>query len=176
MDDYLVLFLSFILLAAAVIDFRSRKIPNLLTFPAALGAVACYSFLSGMDGFLFSMAGLALGIGLLIIPYLLGGMGAGDAKLMGVVGSFLGAKGVFGAFLLSAICGGFYALGLVLFKHKQFQGFFKQQFTTLLTLLLVKKYIPDPVDKTRPKLCYGIAIAFGTLIYIGLEYKYGFEF
>jgi prepilin peptidase CpaA len=98
-------------------------------------------------------------------------MGAGDAKLMGAVGGMIGAKGVFFAFLCTAIVGGVYALVLILIHRPHFSGFLKKQMTTLWTFILTKKYIPDPIQagQNRPRLCYGLAIALGTGLYIFLN-------
>ena len=111
---------------------------------------------------------MTAGVGLLLIPYLMGGMGAGDAKLMGVVGGILGTKGVFYAFLFSAIVGGIYAVTLTLIYRQLFRGFYKKQLNSLINFLLIRKYIPsrDNSDSKKPRLCYGLAIAIGTGIYI----------
>jgi prepilin peptidase CpaA len=163
-----IVFLSVILLVAVVTDLRAQKIPNILTFPAAALALIYNTVANGFSGFLFSAQGLALGIGLLIIPYLLGGMGAGDAKLMGVVGGVLGARCVFYAFLSSAIVGGIYAVILTLIYRRHFRGFYKTQLVAFINFLLIRKYIPEPgeADLKKPRLCYGLAIALGTGIYI----------
>ena len=171
-SDYLIVtYLGSVLLIAAIIDIRIQKIPNLLTFPAAALALIYHCFTNGISGFLFSIGGLATGIALLLIPYLLGGMGAGDAKLMGVVGGTIGAKGVFFAFLFTALAGGVYALALIVYYRRHFRGFFEKQFGTLLTLILTRKYIPETAmtNETKPRLCYGLAIAFGTSTYIILK-------
>jgi len=167
-DIYMILFLSAVLFTAVLTDVRSQKIPNWLIFPAAFCVLAYHCATAGISGFLFSLGGMAAGTALLIIPYLLGGMGAGDAKLLGVVGGALGTKGVFYTFILSAIVGGIYAVFLTLIYRKQFKGFYKEQFTTLVTFLLTRKYTPEPAKKneTRPKLCYGLAVALGTSIYL----------
>jgi prepilin peptidase CpaA len=163
-----IVFLGVILLVATVTDLRTQKIPNILTFPAAALALIYNTITNGFSGFLFSAQGVALGIGLLIIPYLLGGMGAGDAKLMGAVGGVLGAKGVFNAFLFSAIVGGIYAIILTLIYRQQFRGFYRKQLAALINFFLIRKYIPEPeeADLKKPRLCYGLAIALGTGIYI----------
>jgi prepilin peptidase CpaA len=163
-----IVFLSVILLVAVVTDLRAQKIPNILTLPAAALALIYNTVANGFSGFLFSAQGLALGIGLLIIPYLLGGMGAGDAKLMGVVGGVLGARCVFYAFLSSAIVGGIYAVILTLIYRRHFRGFYKTQLVAFINFLLIRKYIPEPgeADLKKPRLCYGLAIALGTGIYI----------
>jgi prepilin peptidase CpaA len=140
-------------------------------------ALGYHFFLRGLDGLFFSTGGIGIGIGLLIVPYLMGGMGAGDAKLMGAIGGMIGAKGVFIAFIYTAIVGAVYALVLILIHRQYFGGFFKKQVTTLRTFILTRKYIPDPVEagKNTPKLCYGLAIALGTGIYIILDLS-GYKF
>ena len=167
-NNILIIFLSVILFVAVTIDLRAQRIPNLLTFPAVALTLIYYSITSGLNGFLFSAVGLLVGISLLIVPYLLGGMGAGDAKLMGVVGGVLGAEGVFYAFLFSAIVGGIYAIILTAVYRKHFRGFYKKQLVALINLLLIRKYIPEPEDAElkKPRLCYGLAIGLGTGIYI----------
>jgi prepilin peptidase CpaA len=170
-DYFLMLLLLFILSISAIIDFRSQKIPNLITFPSIIIALLYHFLINGIDGLTFSALGLATGIGLLIIPHIFGGMGAGDAKLMGAVGAILGSKSVFVAFLLTALVGGIYSLIIILLNQKQFKGFFKKQLITLKLLILTRKFIPDPVEENskKPKLCYGVAIALGTFIYMGLD-------
>jgi prepilin peptidase CpaA len=170
-DYFLILLLLSILTISAVIDFRSQKIPNLITLPTVVIALLYHFLTHGIDGLIYSSHGLATGIGLLIIPYMLGFSGAGDAKLMGAVGAILGSKNVFVAFLLTALVGGIYAVILLLLNKKQFKGFFKKQFITLKLFILTREFIPDPVEENskKPKLCYGVAIALGTFIYMGLD-------
>ena len=173
----MIIYITILLIISAVIDLRTHKIPNLITLPSILIALIYHSLLYGLDGLLFSAGGIGVGIGLLIIPYLMGGMGAGDAKLMGAIGGFLGAKAAFYAFLIIAAVGGVYALILVVIYRSNFNGFFRKQFDTLVSFILMQKYIPDigESEKSRPKLCYGLAIALGTGIYIFLDTTgYGF--
>lgn len=159
--------LNSVMVISAVTDLRYQKIPNMVTLPAALAALAYHTMVNGLDGFLFSGAGLAVGISLLIFPYLMGGMGAGDVKLMGVVGSFIGPKQVFYAFLIIAIIGGIYALLLMVFQRPSFKGFFRDQFDSLMNIILTQKITPGSglTDQRRPKLCYGLAISSGTGLY-----------
>jgi prepilin peptidase CpaA len=170
-DYFLILLLLIILSISAIVDFRAQKIPNLITFPAVIIALLYHFFTSGIDGLIFSALGLATGIGLLIIPYIWGGMGAGDAKLMGAVGAVLGSKNVFTAFLFIGLVGGIYAVITIILHQKHFKRFFKKQLITLKLFILTRKFIPDPVEenKNKPRLCYGVAIALGTFIYMGLD-------
>lgn len=162
--------LCLVLLVAVITDIQSQRIPNVLTFPSALLAIGIHSVHTGFHGFLFSFYGMLAGTFLLLIPYIMGGMGAGDAKLMGAVGAFVGAKAVMGVFLLTALCGGIYAVGLVLVKRRIFKGFFRDLFETVKSVFLTKNYKVDiPSGKGRPRLCYGVAIAMGAYLYIGLD-------
>jgi prepilin peptidase CpaA len=171
MDSFSIIFLSGILLLSAVIDFHRQKIPNLITYPSMIIAFSYHGTMQGVDGLIFSLAGLAVGISIFLLPYLMGGMGAGDAKLMGAVGGMIGAKGVLFAFLCIVIVGGVYALVLILIHRHHFSGFFKKQMTSLWTFILTRKYFPNPIQngQNRPRLCYGLAIALGTGLYIFLN-------
>lgn len=164
-------YLFLLLTVSSILDFKYQKIPNFLTFPSMIIGLGSAFLYAGKSGFLFSLAGLALGIFLLIIPYALGGMGAGDVKLLGAVGSFLGPGGVFISFLLTAMAGGLYAIFIILYHRSLFKGYFKGFRDTVLALILTKKYMPEPVidSKGRPRLCYGIAIALGTGAYLGVK-------
>ena len=171
MELVLAIPLSTIVILAAIQDLRVHKIPNVLTYPTIGLALLYHSVANGLDGFIMSAVGLALGIGLLIVPYAMGGMGAGDAKLMGAVGAVVGPRGVFIAFLLTAIIGGAYALLILLIRRQETKGLFERHLLTLKTFVLTRQFIPVPAseDERRPKLSYGIAIALGTMLYIWLE-------
>jgi prepilin peptidase CpaA len=169
--------LCVLLLAATFTDLKSQRIPNYLTIPGMIIALTLYSIINGFDGFLFSLKGMAVGIGIFLIPYMLGCMGAGDAKLMGAVGAFMGAKGVFGTFLLTAVIGGVYALLIVFIFRAQFKGFFRDLWQRSLIFLATHENLPGTDDghPRRPKLCYGLAIAFGTVSYMVINYL-GYNF
>jgi prepilin peptidase CpaA len=171
MDVFLIVLLSLILISAAINDLRFQKIPNLITYPSMAVAIGYYGVVYGMDGLLFSAGGLMVGIGVFIIPYSMGIMGAGDAKLMGAAGAILGAKGVLIAMLFTAIVGGVYALVLLLIHRQYGIRFIRRLLTTLKTFVLTRQFIPIPETQKEaaPKLCYGVAIALGTLIHVSLE-------
>jgi len=172
MENYKIIFLFVLLIVAATIDLRKQKIPNIITYPGMLIALVYNTIIYGTEGFFFSAIGIASGIALLIIPYLMGGMGAGDAKLLGAIGGIIGAKAILFAFILTAVVGGIYAIILTSVYRSKFKSFFKTQFDTLLNFMLMRTYFPGTKEKIvndRPKLCYGLSIALGTGIYIFLK-------
>lgn len=142
-----------------------------------MGAFLFHIITNGLDGFVFSINGLVLGVCLLIVPFILGGMGGGDAKLMGGVGAALGAKGVFYSFIFTGLFGGVYALLIILFKTNHSKGIVKRYLVKLHALIFTKIYIPDPEPPIgdTPRLCYGVVIALGTFTYMGLMIS-GFVF
>lgn len=75
---------------AGWVDFRTRKIPNWVTVPALLLGIGLHIAAAGWAGAKASLEGAGLALGLLLPFVLMRGLGAGDWKLMGAVGAFLG--------------------------------------------------------------------------------------
>ena len=166
------------LIPAVVWDLKYRRIPNLITLPLATLALVLHTVFSGLEGLLFSGAGLLLGTALFLPVYILGGMGAGDAKLMGAVGAVLGAKGVLISAVLTALYGGLYALILLLLHPAYGRELLSRTWAVLKTFVLTRQYIPAPAPdsvRKKPRLCYGLAIALGVYTYLFIEYA-GVEF
>ena len=88
-------------LVAAVVDWRTRRLPNWLTVPAFLAALLFHATLG--KGILFALAGFGVGFGILLLLMMVGGGGGGDVKLMGAVGAWLGAKLILYVFVISAL-------------------------------------------------------------------------
>jgi len=92
---------------AAVWDWRSRKIPNWITVPGAVAGITLHAALNGWHGVLFALAGMGLALALLLPLVYLRAIGAGDWKLMGAVGVFLGWQlflfVLFGSILVAGI-------------------------------------------------------------------------
>ncbi|MGI6037028.1 MAG: A24 family peptidase [Limnochordia bacterium] len=101
-------------LMAGLWDVVSRRIPNWLTFGLmACGLIAGFYF-GGLDGLTRSLQGLLLGGLLLLLPFVSGGMGAGDVKMLAAVGALKGPSFVFWSFLYGALAGGLLAGSVML--------------------------------------------------------------
>src|SRR6266550_2253301 len=67
--------------AATVIDLRTRRVPNALTWPAAVAGIVFAVTGAGRVGIAASIAGGVIGLALMLPGYLFGGTGGGDVKL-----------------------------------------------------------------------------------------------
>jgi prepilin peptidase CpaA len=86
-------------------DLASFRIPNRIVYGGMAAGLALHALRAGMDGALFALAGLATGLALLLPLYLVRAMGAGDVKLMAMVGAFLGPADALAAALASLLAG-----------------------------------------------------------------------
>lgn len=160
------------LVVAAVIDGMKLKVPNWITFPMiASGWIysTAFSPFAGWEGLFLSLIGTAVGLAVLMPAYAVGGMGAGDVKLMAGVGAWMWGTVTLYAFAVSAIVGGVMAVVMVLSqgawqKHKN-------QFWSILSEFVTVKN-PEVLAgiaaerKSRMFLLpYGIPIAIGTIAY-----------
>ena len=100
-------------IVAALTDILKFKVYNVLTLPLLVSGLLYHGVVGGPPQLLGSVLGLVLGGGVLMIFYLMGGMGAGDVKFMAAIGAWLGLVLTFYVFLASAIAAGIYALVLI---------------------------------------------------------------
>jgi len=95
----------------AVTDIWTHRIPNIILWPALTLVFFANSLLAGLPEVLDCALGLFFGLAVLFPLYFVGGTSAGDVKLLGVVGAFLGTNGVIIAGVATVIFGG--VLGLL---------------------------------------------------------------
>jgi prepilin peptidase CpaA len=161
---------SVVLVFAAVIDGWKLKVPNWITFPLVLSAWIASFVAFGWAGLGASLLGTVVGLALLLPAYAIGGMGAGDVKLLAGVGAWIGMTDTLWAFAVSAVVGAVIAVGMVLY-HRAWKKH-QTQFMSILTEVLV---IRDPNQlsaiaaerkSTMMLLPYGIPIAIGTIAYL----------
>jgi prepilin peptidase CpaA len=87
-------------------DLKTRRIPNVLTLGDALAGLGFQWGYRGLPGLWDGLAGAGLGFTLLLVPYLLGGMGAGDVKASAALRAWLGLRRAFALFIYMGIGGG----------------------------------------------------------------------
>ena len=154
-----------LLITAIYTDLRWSRIPNWLTFSAIGLSIVVQAWIGGLDGALFSLAGLGVGMGLFLLPYVCRAMGAGDVKLMAAIGSIVGPTGALSVAILSVLAGGLYALGAMTYQWGIAATSKKLAFATYGAV--VTGGATGVGDLQLPfKLRYGLAIAAGTLLFL----------
>lgn len=165
MQLFMNLTLAAVLLTAVITDLRAQRIPNWITFPAMALALAAHTTTQGPEGLIFSLSGLVLGFGVMFVPYLMGVMGAGDVKLMMAAGAFLGMAATLQAFILTSLAGGLYALVMLARRRDVLTNVFRALKDSAALFLSTRQlaYVRQTDHASFPRLCYGVAIAAGTL-------------
>ncbi len=134
-------------------------------------AVGYHTVSGGLSGFSFSAAGLALAIALFFVPYLLGGMGAGDVKLMGAAGAILGPKGICIVSILAVLSGGVYGTILFAMNPKYTASLLRRLWVAFRAFALTQQLIliPQGMNEEHPVLRYAVPIALGAFGYIFMK-------
>ncbi|MFY9743643.1 MAG: A24 family peptidase [Candidatus Sulfotelmatobacter sp.] len=153
-------------LIAGWTDWRSRRIPNWLTVPALLIGVLLNGLTGGWGGVKTSLLGAGLGL-LVLLPFvLLRSLGAGDWKLAGALGAFVGWEALITLLIGSMFVAGLMALILVIYKRR-----FKQTMRNIWGMLASMFALRMPgaeVSLDNPqslKVPYGVALALSTLLF-----------
>lgn len=102
--------LAVLMMIACWQDFHDYRINNKLILVGAISGVALNTYLSAEAGFLDSLIGFSFGLLLLLPFYLIRIMGAGDVKLLAMVGTFVGQSDISWVFLYTLIAGGLLAM------------------------------------------------------------------
>ena len=149
-----------ILVAAAIGDLRTRRIPNkLVAVLAASGIAFSIARMPILPGLVQGSGGLIVGLALWLPFYVMGWLGAGDVKLYAAAGAWLGPAGAVEGALIGALFG---AVLAVVYMLKS-QGV-KQTAETLGMAAATPEMLARPSGSgKRSVLPYGVAIAFGAI-------------
>lgn len=165
-----------LLAAAAWSDVRERRIPNALVVTGLATGFALHGLHPFGSGVMLALAGAAVGLAVFLPLHLLRAMGAGDVKLMAMVGSFLGPFDILGAMLATGFVGGIVALLMILRARALRQATENLRFLGLNLLFKTSgSAIPvlDDVPSPAARLPYGVAIALGTVAYLAWKFHVG---
>ncbi len=164
--DLLIVATSIYFILACVTDTHKSKIPNLLNLSLALAGISFHTATQGWSGCAHSLTGLTLGIALLLIPYFMGGFGAGDVKALGAIGAVVGPWAILNVFIYMAFFGGAMAI-LHYISNRNFTEKVRQFWTSVKATALTKDTSFLPNDKKESlRFPYAAAIAFGYYYYL----------
>ncbi len=169
LDKILIDSTLFIALAISLItDLKTRKILNIVTYPAIILGFSFNTFFGGVGGLKFSAIGFTIGFVLFGVFNFLGGIGMGDVKLMAAIGALKGGMFAIFSIIYIGIAGG--VLTIIYLIIKGSLGVVLLQ-TLYLTFSPFSKKIKDKV-KEMPKiyLPYGPAMIIGVVWYYFSQY------
>ena len=157
--------------AACMTDLRSRRIPNVLTFGASFAAIVFFGLSNGWAGALWSVEGWLIGCLLFLPWFLLGGMGAGDVKLLAAFGAWVGPSSAVWLALYAGLAGGVFAIVISIGR-----GYLREMFRNLWALLMFWRVMgvqPHPELTLRtgkgPRLPYAFPITVGAVAVLWLR-------
>jgi prepilin peptidase CpaA len=153
-------------LVAGWTDWRWRRIPNWLTVPALLLGIAVNCVATGRAGAKESLLGAGLGLGLLLPFVLIRSLGAGDWKLAGALGAFLGPSRMITVLLGTVLVAGLMAVVLIIWKKRVGQTL---RNLAHIVAALFALHLPGPeVSLDNPessKIPFGVAMAVTVVLY-----------
>lgn len=175
LENWPIWLVSCVLIVAAVIDGIQLKVPNALTVPFIVsgwvfsGVWSAYHGEPVWLGLSWSLAGTLVGLVLLLPAYSIGGMGAGDVKLLMGLGAWVHCTTTFYAFCVSTIVGAVLAVLMVAVR-----GHWARHYLQFWAILgeITRERAPARLAEIAAKrkssmllLPYGIPIALGTILY-----------
>lgn len=167
LKELLLVLTGIVALIAGITDWRWRRIPNWLTVPAAAVGLALNSAAWHWAGLRSSAEGLGLGL-LLLFPFvLIRALGAGDWKLVGALGAFLGPHELLLMLAIAVIIAGVMALALVIYKRRL--GEMLRNMGRLLLALATGHPGHPSVSLDNPeslKVPFGVAVAIAAIIFV----------
>lgn len=180
--------LLLLITASGFCDLKERKIPNKITFTGILIGIVFNLVTGGWSGMLKGILGLLAGLAIFFLPFAMGGMGAGDVKLMGAIGALMGWQFSVLTALYSAIFGGAMVLIYLLYTGKLRETLKKMLYALINLLLQIATRLGynETVYKAREKFSkngheykkiyipYGVAIAGGAVLVL-IAYQKGFS-
>lgn len=153
-------------LLAGWTDWRSRRIPNWLTVPGFLIGLTVNTVAGGWLGLKMALLGAGLGL-LVLLPFVLvRSLGAGDWKLAGALGAFVGPGALLDLLMVSVFIAGVMALGLVIYKRRLRQTF--RNIGRLLASMATFRMPGAEVSLDNPqslKVPYGVALALAVVLF-----------
>jgi prepilin peptidase CpaA len=180
------LLLLVLIMTSGFCDLKERKIPNKITFSGILIGILINLFTGGWTGLLQATIGLFAGLAIFFLPFVMGGMGAGDVKLMGAIGALMGWQFSVMTAVYSALVGGVMVLGYLIFK-RTLRETLKKMIYSLITILLnfanrlgyneytyraQEKFQKHGYTYQKVYIPYGVAIAGGAVLVL-VAYQQG---
>lgn len=167
-----------LIILAAYFDITTSKIPNRITVTLIIFGILYNTITNGITGLIFSSLGIMSGVIVFIIPFILGGMGGGDVKLMAAIGALKGWRFVLITTIYTGIVGGVIVI-LILIRQKKLLKSLKRVLSIILKPIMffltlnfenkkLKQFnswlLDSQIDWEKQYIPYGVAIGIGAIM------------
>lgn len=185
--DYVTVIKMLLLLAlvgvSAYTDLKDRRIPNSITVPFAIAGLVVNTAFDFPGGIKTGLLGFGFGFLVFLLPFIMGAMGGGDVKLMAAIGAITNMNAMIYITVITTLVGGVLII-IVRLKQRMMWDTFKRMGRLILFYFysLIYMFVKHPhilmlrednrLDMTDDRIDfipYGVAIAGGTIITIGLS-------
>ncbi len=169
LTNWHVKFVCLVLIVAAYIDGKELRVPNWITYPMVFSGLIYNVWAADGAGLGMALVGMFVGLLCLLPLYAVGGMGAGDVKLMAGIGAWLGWQITLYSFATTTIVGAVMAVVMVWYTKN-----FTKHYGNFLTIVSEWLTIRNPRELSRIAadrkptmflLPYGIPICVGSIGY-----------
>lgn len=156
------------LVSAAVTDLRSGRIYNWITYPAIAAGLVGHTLFGGLAGNAAAMGlsdallGMATGFGPMLVVWLMGGIGGGDAKLSAAVGALAGWRFALATMFYGLIVAA--AMAVIVILHRRVARRTVMRIFRFLYLIFTPAKPADPAGEDSPKIPFGLALCIGAAL------------
>jgi len=145
-------------------DLKERRIYNKVLLPALILGILINISSNGIEGLKSSIIGFVIGLLVLMIPFILGGVGGGDVKLLGIIGAIKGPQFIFYTFLATGLSGGIIAIVILIYRRGLLKAIKNIYIGFKLMLMSRFKVVSFEGNDEMYMFPYGVAISIGTLV------------
>lgn len=142
----------------------------MITIPVMIAGIGMNQIIDGKMGLIDSIAGILIAFGLLMIPFMIGGLGGGDVKLMMAIGAIMGFHFTLQTIVYTAIIGACIALGIIIPQKRCAKAFVNLK-QYILSMILLQSLVKIDQVENQTYFPYGLPIAMGAFMALYMNLK-----
>ena len=159
------------ILIAIMYDVRTHRIPNFLLGISLIVSIVLFLYVPGCISMGGRLTGLLTGIGLLFIPFAARGIGAGDVKLLGLIGFYVGVRGIISVTCVGFIIAAIYVFGAIITRRFIQYKNINDVFASFMTGIYTRKMILINEEEKKIKLPLALPLVIAALCVITFQWS-----